>query len=176
MKQTKTSNVGIDLIKHFESLHDGDLSRVGIQPKLCPANIYTTGWGHAIVDPKTNKFIKADTPNGYERASELFKDLTLKEADDLLLKDLIKYENIVKSRIKVQLKQHEFDALVSHTFNTGGSTTLFKLINAEPLTSERIRIWWTTKYITAGGKPLNGLVRRRKVEYDLFSKGNLKLT
>ena len=37
----KTSQIGIDLIKHFEGLHDGDLKKIGLQPKKCPAGIWT---------------------------------------------------------------------------------------------------------------------------------------
>ena len=53
----KTSNIGIELIKEFESLHDGDLSIIGLQPKMCPAGIWTEGYGHAMRDNKGN-FIK----------------------------------------------------------------------------------------------------------------------
>ena len=169
----KTSQTGIELIKHFESLHDGDLHRTGLQPKLCPAGVYTVGWGRAVVDPVTNKFIRADTPNGYERACELYTDLTEEEAEELLKEDLEKFENIVHNRLTVQLEQNQFDALVSHTYNTGGSDGLFKRLNTLPLDSKDIASWWTTKYITANGKLLNGLVRRRKVEYELFSTGKL---
>lgn len=45
----KTSENGIILIKHYESLHDGDLSRIGLQPKMCPAGYWTEGYGHAIL-------------------------------------------------------------------------------------------------------------------------------
>lgn len=35
------NEAGISLIKEFESLHDGDLSVIGLQPKQCPAGIWT---------------------------------------------------------------------------------------------------------------------------------------
>lgn len=172
----KTGNKGTDLIKNFEGLHDGDLSKIGLQPKLCPVNIWTTGWGHAIVDPLTGKFIKGNTPNGYKRACELFPDLTLEQANKLLEEDLVVVEKEVNKLIKVNLTQDQFDALVSHTFNCGVSDTLYNLINTMPLNSESISIWWRTKYVTAGGKKLNGLIKRRRVEYELFSTGKLNLT
>lgn len=77
------------------------------------------------------------------------------------------YEKIVKNKIKISLTQNQFDALVSHTYNTGGSDTLFSLINkkSDPQT---IKDWFTSRYTTAGGKVLNGLIRRRKAEADLF--------
>ena len=44
----KTGTKGIELIKSFESLHDGDLSKIGLQPKMCPAQIWTEGYGRAM--------------------------------------------------------------------------------------------------------------------------------
>ena len=170
------SKLGIELITHFEGIHDGDLSRINLQPKACPAGIYTCGWGHAIVDPITKKFITSSVKNGYKRACELFKDLTLEEADKLLKEDLVIYENIVNNKVKVELNQSQYDALVSHTFNTGGSDTLFKLINTEPLDSVKIKDWWITTYITSEGEQLPGLVFRRKDEYNLFLTGKLEFS
>ena len=170
------SKLGIELITHFEGIHDGDLSRINLQPKACPAGIYTCGWGHAIVDPITKKFITSSVKNGYKRACELFKDLTLEEADKLLKEDLVTYENIVNNKVKVELNQSQYDALVGHTFNTGGSDTLFKLINTEPLDSVKIKDWWLNKYTTASGKKLKGLVLRRKDEYNLFLTGKLEFS
>lgn len=172
----QTSSKGIKLITHAEGIHDGDLSRINLQPKACPAGIYTCGWGHAIVDPITKKFITSSVNNGYKRACELFKDLTLEEADKLLKEDLVVYENIVNNKVKVELNQSQYDALVSHTFNTGGSDTLFKLINTEPLDSVKIKDWWLNKYTTASGKKLKGLVLRRKDEYNLFLTGKLEFS
>ena len=156
----RISEKGIDLIKYYEGLHDGDLSTIGLQPKMCPAGIWTQGYGHAII--YKGQFLK-----GKEYKSIAFKLFTLKdeaEAESMLREDLIKYENIVNSKIKVTLNQNEFDALVSRTFNTGGSNGLFALIN----TNRQCRIWWITKYITADGKILQGLMNRRKAEYELF--------
>ena len=71
--------------------------------------------------------------------------------------------------MKVDVKQNEFDALVSHTYNTGGSTTLFRLVNAKA-DKDKIKNWFTTKYITANGKRLKGLVIRRQKEWLLYNK------
>lgn len=161
----KTSVIGLDLIKYFESLHDGDLSEIGLQPKMCPAGIWTEGWGHAIRDYNGN-FIKGRTNK--ELAYKYSKIKTKLDADSQLELDLASRERIVMSKIKVPLKQNEFDALVSYTYNTGGSDTLFKLINKKaPL--DQIKKWFETKYISSNGVVLKGLVERRKAEYKLFS-------
>ena len=162
----KTSQIGIDLIKYFEGLHDGDLTVIGLQPKMCPAGIWTEGYGHAMRDLK-GQFFKGKENKLKAYANSIVK--TESEAQKLLEKDLEVFEMIVMRKIKVPLKQNQFDALVSHTYNTGGSGTLFKLINEKAHIS-KIRDWWQNKYITGGGVLLRGLVERRKVEFNLFAR------
>lgn len=160
----KTSQKGINLIKEFESLHDGDLKKPGLQPKMDPVGIWTEGYGRAMRDSKGG-FLKG---SGNKELAEKRATITNeKEAEAALRKDLEVYENIVAKKLKVQVNQNQFDALVSHTYNTGGSNTLFDLINKRAADVE-IKNWFTTKYVTAQGVKLNGLVRRRKAESDLF--------
>jgi lysozyme len=152
----KTSKIGIDLIKHFEGLHDGNLKLIGLQPKKCPAGIWTAGYGHAMRDYKGN-FLKGNVAPKYT-ISEIEASIQLQE-------DLEVFETIVERKIKVPLKQNQFDALVSFTYNTGGSATLFQMVNSKnPL----LKDWWTSHYITGGGKVLKGLIERRKSEVKLF--------
>jgi lysozyme len=88
-----------------------------------------------------------------------------------LAQDLQVFENIVMRKVKTKINQNQFDALVSHTYNTGGSDTLFKLINQKaPI--EQIKKWWENKYISANKIILKGLVERRKVEFNLYENGN----
>jgi lysozyme len=160
----KTSERGMTLIKKFEGLHDGDLKAIGLQPKMCPAGIWTEGWGHAMVD-KNGRFLKgiADKDKAYKMQSIH----NTKDADELLAKDLKQYELIVARKVSVPLNQNQFDALVSHTYNTGGSNTLFKLIN-DKANDKVIYTWFTENYIRGGGVILKGLIRRRKEEAELY--------
>lgn len=142
----KISQIGVDLIKHFE----GFISK----PYLCPAGVVTIGYGSTkYVDGKKVKLND--------------KAINENEATLLLKNTLIVYENIVNKKVKVQLKQSQFDALVSHTYNTGGSNTLFNLINNEA-NDESIKKWFETKYISANSKVLKGLIERRKAESKLY--------
>ena len=142
----KTSQIGINLIKHFEGFK--------AKPYLCPAKTPTIGYG-ATFYKDGKKVTLQDKPITEEGAEELLK---------LILKS---FESIVMRKIKIPLKQCQFDALVSHTYNTGGSDTLFKLVN-QNAPDEQIRKWFTTKYITGGGKRLQGLVNRRNAEAKLY--------
>lgn len=156
----KTSQIGIDLIKHFEGLHDGDLSVIGLQPKLCPAGIYTEGYGRAMRD-KNGNFIK-DKKTAYANISIH----TEADAEEALRQDLRVFESIVIQKLKRPVKQNQFDSLVSHAYNTGGSSkTLFEMVNSDnPL----LKSWWVSHYIIGGGKKLNGLIARREAEAKLY--------
>ena len=165
-----TSSQGFELVKHFESLHDGDLSKIGLQPKLDPSDIVTVGYGHALKNPRTNEWL-TDVSEVGEYYPQ-FVDMTIEDAEDLLQTDIRIFERIVNSKIKKELTQYQFDALVSHTFNTGGSDTLFKLINNNG-SEDVIKGWWTNHYIVSEGKTLPGLIRRRNSEYELYSTGKL---
>lgn len=81
--------------------------------------VYTIGVGHTAaaggIDPAT-----------------FTSTITVKQALDLLREDIVKYENAVNAAVKVPLKQHEFDALVSFHYNTGAiaRAQLTKSLNA----------------------------------------------
>lgn len=142
----KTSQKGINLIVSFEGFSS--------KPYLDSAGIPTIGYGNTYY-PGGKKVTMKDPAITKEKGIELFSSV------------LPVYEKIVNNKVKVTLTQNQFDALVSHTYNTGGSDGLFKLVN-DRASEAVIRNWFTTKYITAGGKTLNGLIRRRKAEADLF--------
>lgn len=154
------------IVTHFESLHDGDLTMIGLQPKMCPAGVWTEGWGHAIV--YKGKHLKG--AENKELAYKLSTVKTKEDADRLLLQDL-EYVNLqIARKIKVDLNDNQFTALQSFYFNCGSSSTLTKMINAN---DPRLYKWWTTHYIIGGGRKLPGLVRRRKTEATLFTTGKL---
>ena len=90
----------------------------------------------------------------------------LEIANKLFLDLLPKYEKTVLDAIKVPLTQNQFDALVSFCWNCGSSETLFKLVNEN--SPEAVQ-WWKTHYIKGGGKVLNGLVKRRAEEAELYN-------
>lgn len=155
----KTSQIGIDLIKHFESLHDGNLKEIGLQPKKDPVGIWTEGYGRAMRDEKGN-FLKGVKMPKATITSEAMAVLAL--ANDLRV-----YETIVERKLKRTVKQNEFDALVTFVYNCGASQTLFEMVNSKnPL----LKAWWVSHYITGQGnpKPLKGLIARRNAEAKLY--------
>ena len=55
MLLVEVNKEGIVLVKHFESLHDGDLTMIGLQPKLCPAGIWKAGYRDWETDRKSTR-------------------------------------------------------------------------------------------------------------------------
>ena len=145
----RTSEVGINLIKHFEGVHE--------KPYKCPAGYWTVGCGHLISR-------NAVLPNSWNRT------LTPLEIDELLKRDLLRFEVGLSSMLpNVLLTQNQFDALVSFCFNLGMGTFQRSTVRSALLRNDQKRaIAVLLKYCRAGGKILTGLQRRRKAEADLF--------
>ena len=162
------SDRGLEIIKKYESLHDGDLTQIGLQPKMCPAGVWTEGWGHAI-------YYKGKQLRGIENkalAYQLSKIKTEAEADSLLMKDVDMVELQVLSYVKVPLYQEHLDALISLVFNIGQgnfkkSTLLKKLNKGDYLGASKE----FKKFIKGGGKVWKGLILRRETERELFCEG-----
>lgn len=149
MKITKTSQAGIDLIKQFEGL--------ATKPYLCSAGVPTIGYGATFYE-------------GGKKVKLTDREITPKEAEDLLRYHLSAFEQYVDSYTTDKINQSQFDALVSFTFNLGPSnlknSTLLKKVNANP-DDPSIRQEFL-KWNKAGGKVLTGLTRRRTEEAKLY--------
>ena len=89
---------------------------------------------------------------------------------ELLSADLLKFESAITRLVKVPLQQYECDALVSLVFNIGETnfarSTLLKKLNTNDFkgAAEQFLAWKN-----AGGRPVQGLLNRRKREKDMFN-------
>lgn len=139
----KTSQRGIDLIKNFEGF------RAMSYKALATEKYYTIGYGHYGPDVRFTQCV------------------TKKEAEDILKADIVRFENAVnKWDGKYHFTQNEFDALVSFTYNLGEGC-----LNQVTADGTRTKAQIADKmllYYNAGGKKIEGLVIRRKMERDLF--------
>lgn len=137
----KISDKGLAIIKKFEGCR--------LTAYKCPAGVLTIGYGH------TGK----DVVSGMK--------ITQAQADDLLRKDLERFEKKVeKYNGTYHWNQNQFDALVSFAFNIG---------SIDQLTAKGTRsIAEISKkllaYNKAAGKVLRGLVNRREEEKKLFDE------
>lgn len=136
------SQEGLSLIKKFEGCE--------LKAYRCAANVLTIGYG-------STKGVTEDM------------EITQEEAETLLQEEMHEYEGYINDMVKVPLEQHQFDAMVSWVFNLGSgnlsSSTLLRVLNEgkyEDVPEQILR--WNK----AGGKVLDGLVRRRTAESLLF--------
>ncbi|CAK0764642.1 lysozyme [Gammaproteobacteria bacterium] len=142
--ELRISQDGIELIKRFEGL------RLRVYKDV--ARLPTTGYGHLI---KSGEHFAAG--------------ITEKQAEQMLVGDLVSAQDAVKKWVKVALTQGQFDALVSFVFNVGEgnlmkSTLLRKLNDGEVAGAAEELLKWDK----AGGKVVEGLVRRRVAESKRF--------
>lgn len=146
----KTNKAGIELIKHFEGCK--------LQAYLCPANVWTIGYG-------TTRYEDG-------RKVKQGDEIQLGYAELLLKEDLIAFEEKVKALVKSDINENQFSALVSFTYNLGARnlsiSTLLKKVNKNP-NDPTIDLEFK-KWINANGKPLNGLIKRREAESKLYFK------
>jgi lysozyme len=173
----KISSKGLDLIKNYESLHDGDLTMIGLQPKMCPAGIWTVGYGRALRNPNTGSYLKGLKDKAM--AYSMYPNLTESQAVDMLDEDCDQREKMVNS-LNLDINQDQFDALVSFVYNVGfnrlKTSTLLKRIwaKASPGGIYEAFLRWNKSTVAGELKELPGLTYRRQSEAELFISGNLK--
>ena len=138
----KTGEEGVALIKHFEGCR--------LEAYLCPAGVWTIGYGH------TGNVSEGDVID--QEAAEAY-----------LIEDLEEFEGYVNNMVEVALKQNEFDAIVAWVFNLGPGnlkeSTLLNRLNYGPISDVPFQI---QRWNKAGGKVLEGLVKRRAAEAALW--------
>lgn len=173
---------GIELIKHFESAHDGDKKKPGLQPQMDPVGIWTVGYGLALRHTNGN-FMRGNKDRAAAYAHR-YANLTEAQATDLL-KELVatEYMPLVHKFVDVgRLKPHQLAALCSFAYNCGthyrnkaGKRVPFAIWkNCTTMKVGDLKSYWESSVIRAGGKVLPGLMRRRKAEYHLFATGTNK--
>lgn len=156
----QVGNDGINLIKRFEGcarVRKDDLVEAYPDPGT-GGEPWTIGWGAT-----------RDGLHGFVRRDTVW---TQQQCDERLVDDLKRYADDVSRAIgKVATTQAQFDAMVSFHYNTGkifeaSLTKKHKAGDYEGAARE-FRRW---KH--AGGRVLNGLVRRRASEEKLYRSGS----
>ncbi len=152
MTRRTCSPVGIALIHRFEGLR--------LEAYLCTGKKWTIGWGHT--GPEVHEGLV----------------ITKKKADELFAADLRRFEESVDNLAPTWLNRHQFDALVSFTYNLGPKvfreSTLRRLLFLGPPDIEGAAFQFS-KFIHADGKVDRGLVLRRAAERELFLRPMLRV-
>jgi lysozyme len=142
------SEEGLSLIKKFEGCE--------LTAYQDSVDVWTIGYGHT---------------KGVEDGQEI----TQEEAEEMLASELDEYEGYINDLVECDLEQCQFDALVAWVYNLGPtnlrSSTMLKRLNSNDLEDVPSQI---KRWNKAGGKVLNGLVRRREAEALLFEGNDWK--
>ena len=133
---------GLALIKKFEGCE--------LEAYQCSAGVWTIGYGH------TKDVVEGMT-------------ITQEEAEQMLVDELHEYESYINKYVTVALSQNQFDALVSWEYNLGpanlSASTMLKVLNSGEYEDVPAQM---KRWNKAGGKVLEGLIRRREAEACLF--------
>jgi lysozyme len=163
----KLSKAGEDLMHRFEGCRN--------RPYLCPADIWTIGYGHVLYQEQIRLPVVTDKPNvvirkKFSLRQEDNRVWSKEEINDLFKKDVATFERGVLRLVPGVIgRQGSFDALVSISFNFGLGNLQRSTIRMRANrgdwegAAEAFRAW--TK---GGGKVLPGLVKRREAEIALF--------
>ena len=130
---------------------------------------YTVGYGTRCPDDMLEEYLE----NG----------ISEKEAETLLRNYLTAFENEVNKKLldkyNLSLAQHQFDALVTFTYNLGtgwlsdANSNLHRAIRNGATGSELI--WALTLWCNAGGQIQPGLIRRRLCEANMYLNGDYSM-
>jgi len=146
------------------------------KPYLCPAFIWTIGYGHVLYQEQINlPSVRKEGYTGMLRSEYPLKPednrvWTKQEIDDLFHFDVIRFERGVLRYVPgVVGRQGRFDALVSFSYNCGLGGLQRSQIRMRANRGE----WESAaeafrNHVTAAGKVLPGLVKRREAEIALF--------
>ncbi len=142
------NDAGVALVKEFEGFR--------AQAYLCPAGVWTIGYGH------TRGVTRGDC-------------VTKAQAEALLAKDMAEAGAAVERLITVPLTDNQLAALTSFVFNLGAralaASTLRKKLNAgkyDAVPAELARWTKATDPQTGKKRELEGLRRRRSAEAALW--------
>lgn len=144
----KTSEEGVELIRHFEGF--------SAMPYRDPAGIPTIGYGSIWRDDGSRVTMNDDP-------------VTEEQAEAMLMREVRRAEHAVMTLITVPLTEAQFSALVSFTYNLGSGalqrSTLRQKLNRLDYAGAADEFH---KWRMAGGRVLAGLVRRRREEVALW--------
>jgi lysozyme len=146
----KMTEDGLALIRQFEGFRS--------TAYRCPAGAWTIGYGHTsqVGPPQV-------TPG---------MTISEAEAQRILAADVQRFAHDVRSALSREISPAQFSALVSFAYNVGSGafrgSSVLKAVNDGRFSEvpRLLKLW-----VKADGRVLDGLVRRRMAEGELFSRG-----
>ena len=130
----------IEIIKKYEGCR--------LTAYKCTAGVYTIGYGHTKGVKKSDK-------------------ITQEKAEEYLQADLVSFmKNVDKYDKMYHFTNNEYCALLSFAFNLGSidQLTAYGTRSKKTIASKMLL------YVNCNGKPLRGLINRRRDELNLFNE------
>ena len=148
----------VEMLRHHEGVRN--------KPYRCPAQLWTVGVGRLLYPEQAT--LKMQDRLKYPLRIEDFRIWSDKEINELLEQDLARFARGV-DRLCPITTPGQRDALISFAFNVGlgnlqRSTIRMKHNRGDYAEASEAFMMWTK----AGGRVLNGLVKRRKDERALY--------
>lgn len=173
METPKLSEDFYKLLHQLEGLPPFSEKHRRYVPYLCPAGKWTHGFGSLLYGAEDTLLTSKNCDFNY--ALKVSNVHNLNDCKALLIREVEKRSRELFLRFcDTELLPHQYEALLLFYYNCGVSDTLFSMvINQYPLAT--VSNWWRTHYITANGRKLNGLIRRREIEAILFIHGYERL-
>lgn len=137
-------SIAADFVRQFEGL--------SLKAYLCPAGVWTIGYGHT---------------SGVKEGDEIDQS----EADALLIEDLTNTASELARLVNVPVTRGQYVALMSLAFNLGVRNLvrtcpkLLRSLNERRFDDCAVEF---SDVVYANGRKLQGLVRRRAAEMELF--------
>lgn len=141
----KINQAGLNIIKEFEGCI--------LRAYLCPAKVWTIGYGHTGPDVKSGLVI------------------TQEQAEELLKRDLEVFEkDVAKAVGNAPTTENQFSAFVSLSYNIGsGAFAKSSALREHKAGNYQLAAAKMLLWNKAGGRVLAGLIRRRKAEAALYA-------
>lgn len=141
------SEKGLALIMAWEGLR--------LEAYLCPVGVWTIGYGHT---------------KGVKKGQRITKEQALA----FLREDAQECADVIHKLVKVAITQGQFDALCSFIYNFGetkfSTSALLRLLNKGDYEGARKEFpKWNKGVVKGVLTPMEGLIRRRKAEADMFA-------
>lgn len=161
------NKAGLEIIKSFEGIADGNPATVNLDPYLDPVGIWTIGFGHALRDTE-GQLLRGAANQAVARNMFPF-GITIQRAEKMLSIDSEDAACGVEHAVRTELNDNQFSAVVSLVFNIGvgnfKKSTMLKKLNSCDFAAASTEF---ARWNLGNGKVLKGLVKRREAERKLF--------
>ena len=155
MNNNTTIHPALKIAMDFIKIREG----FSLKAYKCSANVWTIGYGNT-------SYLK-------QFSNPAPVTINPQKANELFYSDVRIFFDAVLKEVGLICNNNQIAALTSFAFNFGvkafRESTLLKVIKINPNNLEEIERQFM-RWINAGGQPVEGLINRRRFEFELYKK------